>query len=100
SVGIQSNLHDLHPAHWKIARYQVYNHILKRTFQTSLRCESMIKSLNLAYSRNSQVHSAIGTPSRIKALRQLVGTRFQVLSHSPLGVLFTFPSRYWFTIGH
>ena len=26
--------------------------------------------------------------------------RFQVLFHSPFGVLFTFPSRYWFTIGH
>ena len=26
--------------------------------------------------------------------------QFQVLFHSPLGVLFTFPSRYWFTIGH
>ena len=25
--------------------------------------------------------------------------RFQVLFHSPHGVLFTFPSRYWFTIG-
>ena len=25
--------------------------------------------------------------------------RFQVLFHSPLGVLFTFPSRYLFTIG-
>ena len=33
-------------------------------------------------------------------LRLLVGKRFQVLFHSPLGVLFTFPSRYWFTIGH
>ena len=32
-------------------------------------------------------------------LRQLVGTRFQVLFHSPSGVLFTFPSRYLFTIG-
>ena len=32
-------------------------------------------------------------------LRLLVGTRFQVLFHSPLGVLFTFPSRYWFAIG-
>ncbi|EZU73576.1 hypothetical protein U991_01373, partial [Staphylococcus aureus 1111100370] len=30
----------------------------------------------------------------------LVSTRFQVLFHSPSGVLFTFPSRYWFTIGH
>src|SRR5512134_826422 len=33
-------------------------------------------------------------------LRPLVGTRFQVLFHSPPGVLFTFPSRYLFTIGH
>ena len=30
----------------------------------------------------------------------LVSRRFQVLFHSPPGVLFTFPSRYWFTIGH
>ena len=29
----------------------------------------------------------------------LVGKRFQVLFHSPPGVLFAFPSRYWFTIG-
>jgi hypothetical protein len=33
-------------------------------------------------------------------LLPLVGTRFQVLFHSPSGVLFTFPSRYWCTIGH
>src|SRR5256885_7381369 len=32
-------------------------------------------------------------------LRQLVSIRFQVLFHSPPGVLFTFPSRYLFTIG-
>ena len=30
----------------------------------------------------------------------LVNTRFQVLFHSPPGVLFTFPSQYYFTIGH
>ena len=35
-----------------------------------------------------------------KVLPQLVDTGFQVLFHSPPGVLFTFPSRYWFTIGH
>jgi hypothetical protein len=34
------------------------------------------------------------------ALPYLVGIRFQVLFHSPPGVLFTFPSRYWFAIGH
>ena len=32
-------------------------------------------------------------------LRLLVGARFQVLFHSPLGVLFTFPSRYSSTVG-
>ena len=35
-----------------------------------------------------------------KRLRRLVGTRFQVLFHSPPGVLFTFPSRYLSAIGH
>ena len=56
--------------------------------------------LNLAAPRNSLAHSTKGTPSHQKVLRLLVGTRFQVLFHSPLGVLFTFPSRYLFTIGH
>src|SRR5699024_3052551 len=51
----------------------------------------MASPLNLAYNRNSPVHSAIGTPSRINALRLLVGTRFQVLFHSPSGVLSPFP---------
>ena len=30
----------------------------------------------------------------------LVNIRFQVLFHSPPGVLFTFPSQYCFSIGH
>src|SRR5919205_3739426 len=34
-----------------------------------------------------------------RPLRPLVGTRFQVLFHSPSGVLFTFHSRYSFAIG-
>ena len=33
-------------------------------------------------------------------LRLLVSVRFQVLFHSPPGVLFTFPSRYYSAIGH
>ena len=53
---------------------------------------------------NSPAHSSKGTPSPAPGcpgseLRQLVGSRFQVLFHSPPGVLFTFPSRYWSTIG-
>ena len=35
-----------------------------------------------------------------KVLYLLVNTKFQVLFHSPPGVLFTFPSQYYFTIGH
>ena len=35
-----------------------------------------------------------------KVLPPLVGRRFQVLFHSPSGVLFTFPSRYLSAIGH
>ncbi len=35
-----------------------------------------------------------------KVLLLRVDIRFQVLFHSPLGVLFTFPSRYLSSIGH
>ena len=49
--------------------------------------------LNLASTRNSLAHSSIGTPSL--SLRLLVDIRFQVLFHSPPGVLFTVPSRYY-----
>ena len=59
--------------------------------------------LTLPHTANSPAHSSKGTPSLAlvtqRGLRQLVGSRFQVLFHSPPGVLFTFPSRYWFTIG-
>ena len=55
--------------------------------------------LNLATIHNSLAHYAKGTRSLPKELPLFVGTRFQVLFHSPLGVLFTFPSRYLFTIG-
>ena len=71
-----------------------------RPFKTRFRYGSVFFHLNLACNRNSPVHSARGTPSPINGLRQLVGTWFQELFHSPSGVLFTFPSRYWFTIGH
>ena len=37
---------------------------------------------------------------RTNVLRQLVNTGFQVLFHSPPGVLFTVPSRYLFSIGY
>ena len=53
--------------------------------------------LNLAGPHNSPVHSSIGTPLTLllSGLRLLVNIRFQVLFHSPPGVLFTFPSWYY-----
>ena len=56
--------------------------------------------LNLAWYNNSPVHSAKGTLSPVNGLELFVSIRFQYLFHSPPGVLFTFPSRYLFTIGH
>src|SRR6478672_8272160 len=58
--------------------------------------------LTSPHTTNSQAHSSKGTPSpRLAAqLRRIVGNRFQVLFHSPPGVLFTFPSRYLSAIGH
>ena len=71
----------------------------ERPVQTRFRCGSVF--LNLAARRDSQAHSTKGTPSHLqRVLRRLAGARFQVLFHSPPGVLFTFPSRYSFAIGH
>ena len=74
-----------------------------RPIQTRFRFGSGRQSLTSPHTANSPDHSSIGTPSRYRlrgnTLRLLVGARFQFLFHSPPGVLFTFPSRYWFTIG-
>ena len=58
--------------------------------------------LTSPHNANSQAHSSKGTlsPTSPKTLRRIVGTWFQVLFHSPPGVLFTFPSRYLSAIGH
>ena len=56
--------------------------------------------LNLAAYNNSPDRSTKSTLSDFNVLQLLVNTGFQVLFHSPPGVLFTFPSRYCFTIGH
>ena len=45
-------------------------------------------------------HTAHGPKPERMVLPLLVGIGFQVLFHSPSGVLFTFPSRYLSTIGH
>ena len=56
--------------------------------------------LNLAIYRNSLDRSTKSTTSHLNVLCLLVNIGFQVLFHSPPGVLFTFPSRYYSTIGH
>ena len=61
---------------------------------------SVLQYLNLAAYINSPDRSTKSTTSHLNVLCVLVNIRFQVLFHSPPGVLFTFPSRYCFTIGH
>ena len=71
-----------------------------RPVQTRFRCGSTPEVLNLAKYIHSPDHSTKGTRLSVDGLSVLVNTRFQVLFHSPPGVLFTFPSQYFFTIGH
>ena len=55
--------------------------------------------VKLATERKSLTHYTKGTQSPLSRLPLFVCMRFQDLFHSPPGVLFAFPSRYWFTIG-
>ena len=71
----------------------------ERPVQTRFRCAFAYR-LKLAANRNSLTHYTKGTPSPHQRLRLLVGIRFQVYFTPLIGVLFTFPSRYLFAIGH
>ena len=55
----------------------------------------MALPLNLASNGNSPDRSTKSTRLHLNVLPQLVNTGFQVLFHSPPGVLFTFPSQYY-----
>ena len=72
--------------------------LLFRPFETRFPYGSGALHLNLATYSNSPARSTKST--RSLSLPLLVNTGFQVLFHSPPGVLFTFPSRYLFAIGH
>ena len=74
--------------------------LTQRALNTRFPFGSATESLNLASDYNSPDRSTKSTRSRLNALSLLVSTRFQVLFHSPPGVLFTFPSRYCSSIGH
>ena len=70
-------------------------HATKRPFQTRFRYGFVAEQLNLAAYIRSPDHSTKGTILHFDVLYVLVGTGFQVLFHSPPGVLFTFPSQYY-----
>ena len=71
-----------------------------RPVKTRFRYGFVPEVLNLASDTHSPDHSTKGTRSTFDGLSVLVNTRFQVLFHSPPGVLFTCPSRYCSSIGH
>ena len=66
-----------------------------RPFKTWFPFGSAPSVLNLASKNNSPDRSTKSTRSHFNVLPQLVNTGFQVLFHSPPGVLFTFPSQYY-----
>ena len=70
-------------------------HATQRAVNTRFPFASGTEYLKLASDYNSPDHSTKGTISHVDVLYVLVGTRFQVLFHSPPGVLFTFPSQYY-----
>ena len=75
-------------------------HATIRAVHTRFPCGSGPLVLNLAAYNNSPDHSTKGTTSHLNVLCVLVNIWFQVLFHSAPAVLFTFPSRYFSTIGH
>ena len=69
--------------------------LTSRPIKTRSRFGSGALLLNLASIRNSPDRSTKSTRLHLNVLPQLVNTGFQVLFHSPPGVLFTFPSQYY-----
>ena len=93
-------LPELQPDHDKITWLRVYDMQLAAHLRLGFPPAPALPCFNLAAYRNSQAHSTKGTPSEGCPSSDLLwayGFRFYF---TPLaGVLFTFPSRYWFTIG-
>ena len=115
-----SPLPTAHPLHFQLKWvrsstrfYPRFNLAMGRSLRFGSRSRHCIALFRLAFATasphgltsrrntNSQAHSSKGTLSQqSELLQRFVGTRFQVLFHSPPGVLFTFPSRYLSAIGH
>lgn len=89
------------PCPWVDHSASGLGHATQSPCSDSLSLRLPLNGLTSPHTANSQAHSSKGTPSHPQGmLRRLVGTRFQVLFHSPPGVLFTIPSRYCSAIGH
>ena len=115
-----SPLPTTHPLHFQLkwvrastASYCGFTLAMGRSLRFGSRTRDSIALFRLAFATasphgltspriaNSQAHSSKGTLSPLlRRLQRFVSKRFQVLFHSPPGVLFTFPSRYLSAIGH
>ena len=99
STLVGSDLHEillsLHPAHGEVARFRVYDSKLNAHLRLAFTTAPYLKYLTLltVVTRWPVLQKVRG--HTYKVLPQLVSTGFQVLFHSPPGVLFTFPSRYY-----
>ena len=71
------------------------SYLTERALHTRFHCGSGPQVLNLARYDNSPDRSTKSTRFTVNGVPQLVNTGFQVLFHSPPGVLFTFPSQYY-----
>src|SRR6478736_6829059 len=73
----------------------------KRPIKARFHCGSSMTYFNLPLTTSRRLILQQARRQTLKVvLLLLVSLRFHVLFHSPPGVLFTFPSRYCFTIGH
>src|SRR6476646_2609565 len=73
----------------------------KGPFKARFHCGFSTKYLNLPLTTSRRLILQQARRQTLKVvLLLLVSLQFHVLFHSPPGVLFTFPSRYYFTIGH
>jgi hypothetical protein len=115
-----SPLPTAHPLHFQLkwvrsstTSYRRFNLAMGRSLRFGSRTCDCVALFGLAFATatphgltsphiaNSQAHSSKGTLSPLlRRLQRFVSKRFQVLFHSPPGVLFTFPSRYLSAIGH
>src|ERR1700741_3848176 len=81
---------------------------LNALFRLAFATAPSFSDLTSPHARNSSAHSSKGTPSGYRPAEAEPATPSDCLwargfryCFTPLiGVLFTFPSRYWFTIGH